>query len=128
VTFGDEVSDLEVARVALDCTLQEPGGGEPWRLSLRTEMESLRSDGTLARGASAFTVTPTYAVEGWKKVQLPVPSGFLFARGGRWVAAAEWWRPSALRLDPALDEGDRRLLAAASAAVLLSNSLTLPGL
>jgi hypothetical protein len=126
VTSGD-VDDLDIDRVAVQCELREEGSGDAWQLDLRSAMHPFKSEGALTRGASSFQVTSTEAVEGWKKMKLPVPSGFLFSRDGRWRAAADWWRPSALRFDPALDNGERRLLAAASAALLLSNSLRMPG-
>ena len=37
------------------------------------------------------------------KLKLMQPSGFLFARGGQWVAAAEWTPPGSLRLAAGLD-------------------------
>jgi hypothetical protein len=76
----------------------------------------------------SFQVSPTFAVEGWKATRLPLPSGFLFARDGHWLAAAEWWQPGKLRLAPALASEDRRLIATASAALMLANSLQMPGL
>jgi hypothetical protein len=126
VTSG-EVDDLDIDLVAVQCELREEGSSDPWRLDLRTAMHPFKSEGTLAHGAASFQVTAVEAVEGWNKMKLPVPSGFLFSREGHWLAAADWWRPSALRLDPALDSGERRLLAAASAALLLSNSMRMPG-
>ena len=108
---------------ALECELHSQAGGDPWALVLRADLHprlltvDADTDGALVRGESVFKVSATYAVEGMS-LKLAQPSGFLFAREGRWVAAAEWTPPGSLRLDSGLDPGDRGLIAAASSALL----------
>ena len=120
-------------RQALECELRSQAGGDPWALVLHADLHPKlltvdgEFDGALVRGETAFKVSATNAVEGMS-VKLAQPTGFLFARDGRWVAAAEWAPPGSLRLDSALDPGDRGLLAAASAALLLYDTLSSPAL
>ncbi len=122
----------EIAQT-LQCELRDQAGGEPWLLVLNAEIHprlltvDAESDGALVRGEKTIKVTATYAVEG-KSFMLPQPSGFLFARGGHWVAAAEWMPPGSLRLDPALEPEEREPIAAASAALLLDGTLNSPAL
>ena len=59
---------------------------------------------------------------------MALKSGFLFARDGQWVAAAEWTPPGSLRLGSGLDPEDRGLIAAASSALLLYDTLSSPAL
>ncbi|HVT61649.1 MAG TPA: hypothetical protein VHR45_25030 [Thermoanaerobaculia bacterium] len=118
---------------ALQCELRDQAGGDPWLLVLRADIHprlftvDADSDGALVRGETTIKVTATYAIEGWS-VSSPQPSGFLFARGGNWVAAAEWTPPGSLRLDPTLEPGERGPIAAASAALLLYATLSTPAL
>ncbi len=117
----------------LECELRSQAGGDPWALALRADLHprlltvDSDLDGALVRGEEIFKVSATYAVEEMS-VKLAQPSGFLFSRGGRWVAAAEWTPPGALRLDSGLDPGDRGLIAAASSALLLYDTLSSPAL
>jgi len=118
---------------SLQCELRDQAGGDPWLLVLRSDVRpklltvDADSNGALVRGDKTLQVTAIYAVEG-KSFMLPQPSGFLFAAGGHWVAAAEWIPPGSLRLDPALDAADRGPVAAASAALLLYSTLSSPAL
>jgi len=120
-------------RQTMECELRSPAGGDPWELVLRADLHprlltvDSDFDGALVSGEKAFKVSASYAVEGMS-VKLAQPSGFLFARGGQWVAAAEWTPPGSLRLAAGLDPGDRGLLAAASSALLLYDTLSSPAL
>jgi hypothetical protein len=117
----------------MECELRSQAGGDPWALVLRADLHprlltvDSDFDGALVSGEKVFKVSATYAVEGMS-LKLMQPSGFLFARGGQWVAAAEWTPPGALRLDSGLDPGDRGLIAAASSALLLYDTLSSPAL
>lgn len=117
----------------MECELRSQAGGDPWELVLRADLHprlltvDSDFDGALVRGEKVFKVSATYAVEGIS-VKLAQPSGFLFAREGQWVAAAEWTPPGSLRLNSGLDPGDRGLIAAASSALLLYDTLSSPAL
>jgi hypothetical protein len=103
---------------ALQCELGDANGGTPWRLALtystlgkgsRWTQVLIPKLGLLARGATVYRISMAQQ----KKALL----GFLFARDDRWVGAAEAWTGT-FRVDPALDEEQRSLLVAASAALL----------
>ena len=117
----------------MECELRSQAGGDPWALVLRADLHprllTIDSDfdGALVRGEKVFKVSATYAVEELS-VKLAQPSGFLFAREGQWVAAAEWTPPGSLRLGSGLDSEDRGLIAAASSALLLYDTLSSPAL
>lgn len=117
----------------LECELRGQAGGDPWALVLRADLHprlltvDSDADGALVRGEEVFKVSATYAVEEMS-VKLVQPSGFLFARAGQWVAAAQWTPPGSLRLGSGLDSEDRGLIAAASSALLLYDTLSSPAL
>lgn len=114
-----------VNATALDCALRPRDGGEGWRLALAEEGERAQV-GMLGSGGRSLAVAGTNRLRGG----LPTreTTGFHFAEEGRALAAVETIGQGAVWLRPGLDPGDRGVIAAAAAALLLAEDLrrTLP--
>ncbi|HEX2187424.1 MAG TPA: hypothetical protein VHG51_00940 [Longimicrobiaceae bacterium] len=114
-----------VNATTLDCDLRPVDGGEAWRLALGEEGERAQA-GMLGSGGRSLAVVGTNRLEGG----LPTreTTGFHVAEDGRTLAAVETLGDGAVWLRPGLDPGDRGLVAAAAAALLLAEDLrrTLP--
>jgi hypothetical protein len=100
----------------LDCTITPPDSSQTWRMQLRADVQG-RLRGTLSGGGRGLAVegsTPLGTDRG-----CCLSAGYYLRDGdGRTLAAVETIRDGTVWLAPNLSHGDRRLAAAAAAALL----------
>jgi len=104
------------------CSLY-PGDGVVWELVVAGPEGSLTGPaGAAGTEPPSFRVRASNRVEG-STFRIPTPVGFLFLQGEKAVGAVEVLNKGRFLLSQDLEPGAQRLVAAASAALLLAGSL-----
>lgn len=115
----------------VECGCANEPETEAWKLTLVTTMRArmrgadIVSEGELTDGERLIDVTSRYDIEGVRLRPL-VPTGFLFADGNEWIAAAETSFAGGFHIRSDVAERERRAIIVASAALLLRQSVGTP--